>query len=105
MAPPRRNSQSSQGDVHDIAIAIEAMVAEMSQQSTTMMQQHEASMQRQAASLEQQQLVMQQMKAARVVVKDAHRQHMEALRQLEENRIVVPIFGLEPRPAVREWSL
>jgi len=45
-----------------------------------MMQQHEASMQRQATSLEQQQLVMQQMKATRVVAKDVHRQHMEALR-------------------------
>jgi len=27
MAPPRRNSQSSEGDVPDIARAIEAMVA------------------------------------------------------------------------------
>ncbi|XP_027905698.1 uncharacterized protein LOC114165239 [Vigna unguiculata] len=38
-------------------------------------------MQRQAASLEQQQAVMQQMEAARVAAVDAHRQHMEALRQ------------------------
>jgi len=48
---------------------------------------------------------MQQMEAARVAVKDAHRQHMEALRQLEENRVAAPMFGPEPRPAVREWSL
>jgi len=59
----------------DIARAIEAMVAAMTQQSTTMMQHHEAAMQRQAASLEQQQ--------ARVAAEDAHRQHMETLRQLE----------------------
>jgi len=52
MAPPCRTPQSSQGDVPDIAMKIEAMVAAMMQQSTTMMQQHEASMQRQAASLE-----------------------------------------------------
>ena len=48
---------------------------------------------------------MQQMEAARVAAKDAHRQHMEALRQLEENRAAAPMFGPEPRPAVREWSL
>ena len=48
---------------------------------------------------------MQQMEAARVVVEDAHRQHMEALRQLEENRTTAPAFGPEPRRAVREWSL
>ena len=47
------------GDASDIARVIEAMVAAMTQQNTTMMQQHEALMQRQAASLEQQQLVMQ----------------------------------------------
>jgi len=105
MAPPRRTSQSSQGDVPDIARAIEAMVAAMAQQSAAMMQQHEASMQRQAASLEQQQTVMEQMEAARVAAEDAHRQHMEALRQLEENRAAAPVFGPEPRPAVREWSL
>jgi len=112
MAPPRRTSQSSQGDVPDIARAIEAMVAAMTQQSAAMMQQsaammqqHEASMQRQAASLEQQQAVMQQMETARVAAEDAHRQHMEALRQLEENRAAAPVFGPEPRPAVREWSL
>jgi len=40
-----------------------------------------------------------------VVVEDAHRQHMEALRQLEENRAVAPVFGLEPQPILREWSL
>jgi len=40
-----------------------------------------------------------------VAVEDAHRQHMEALRQLEENRVVAPTFGAKPRPAVREWSL
>jgi len=40
-----------------------------------------------------------------VVAEDAHRQHMEALRQLEENRTDAPAFGPEPRPAIREWSL
>jgi len=59
-------------------------------------------MQRQAATLEQQQLVMQQMEAARAAAEDAHRQHMEALRQLEENRVTTPTFGLEPRPTARE---
>jgi len=68
----------------------------MTQQSTTMMQQHEASMQRQVASLEQEQLVMQQMKAARVAVEDAHRQHIEALRYLEQNRTAARTFGAEP---------
>jgi len=58
-------------------------------------------MQRQATTLEQQQLVMQQMEAA----EDAHRQHMEALRQLRENRVAAPAFGLEPRHTTREWSL
>jgi len=77
----------------------------MAQQSAAMMQQHEASMQRQAVSLEQQQAVMQQMEAARIAAEDAHRQHMEALRQLEENRAAAPVVGPEPRPAVREWSL
>ena len=48
---------------------------------------------------------MQQMEAARVAAEDAHKQHMEALRQLEENRTTAPIFGPEPRPAVREGSL
>jgi len=105
MAPPRRTSQSSQGDVANIARAIEAMVAAMTQQSTVMMQQHEASMQRQAASLEQQQLVMQKMEAARAAAEDAHRQHMEALYQLEENRATAPMFCLEPRLLVRLWSL
>jgi len=57
------------------------------------------------ASLGQQQLVMQQMETARVVAEDAHRQHMEALHQLEENRTVAPTFGPEPRPTIREWSL
>jgi len=46
MTPPRRTLQSSQDDVPDIARAIEAMVAIMTQQSTIMMQQHKASMQR-----------------------------------------------------------
>jgi len=41
MAPQR----TSQGDAPDIIRAIEAMVAAMTQQSTSMMQQHEASMQ------------------------------------------------------------
>ena len=62
-------------------------------------------MQRQAASLEQQEAVMQQMEAARVAAEDAHRQHMDALRQPEENRAAAPVFGPEPRPVVREWSL
>jgi len=105
MAPSRRTPQSSQGDVPDIARAIEAMVAAMTQQSTTMMQRREASMQRQTVLLEQQQLVMQQMEAARITAKDAYWQHMEALRQLEENRATNLVFGPEPRPAVREWSL
>jgi len=48
---------------------------------------------------------MQQMEAARVAAKDAHMQHMEALWQLEENRTTAPTFGLEPRPAVRGWSI
>jgi len=38
MAPLRRTFQPSQGDVPDIAKAIEAMVAAMTQQSMTMMQ-------------------------------------------------------------------
>ena len=59
-------------------------------------------MQRQAASLEQQQAVMQQMEAARIAAEDAHRQHMEALRQMEESRTTTPVFGPEPRHAVRE---
>jgi len=105
MAAHRRNTQFSQGDAPDIARAIEAMVAAMTQHSTAMMQQHEASMQRQAALLEQQQVVMQQMEASRVAVEEAHRQHMEALQQLKETRTTAPAFGLEPRPAVREWSL
>ena len=45
------------------------------------------------------------MEAARVAAKDAHRQHMEALRQLEETRTAAPAFGPEPQPTVREWSL
>ena len=48
---------------------------------------------------------MQQIKAARVAAEDAHRQHMEALRQLEENKATAPVFGLEPRPTVKEWGL
>jgi len=95
MAPPRRTSQASLGDVPNNARAIEAMVATM----TVMMQQHDASMQRHAASLEQQQLVMQQMEVVRVAAEDAHRQHME------ENRTTTLVFGPKPRPAVREWSL
>ena len=105
MTPPRRTPQSSKVDVPDIVRVIEAMVTAMTQQSTIMMQKHEASMQRHVVSLEQQQLVMQQMEAARVAAEDAHRHHMEALRQLEENRVVAPVFGREPRPPVREWSL
>jgi len=38
MAPLRRNPQSSQDDAPNIAWAIEAMVAAMTQQSTAMMQ-------------------------------------------------------------------
>jgi len=30
---------------------------------------------------------------------------MEALRQLEENRTIAPVFGPDPRPLIREWSL
>ena len=33
------------------------------------------------------------MEAARVVAEDAHRQHMEALRQLEENKTAATAFG------------
>jgi len=62
-------------------------------------------MQRQAVLLEQQQVVMQQMEAPRVAAEDAHRQHMEALRQLEETRTAAPAFGLKSRPTAREWSL
>jgi len=40
-----------------------------------------------------------------VAAEDAHRQHMEALRQLEETRTAAPAFGPDPRPIVREWSL
>ena len=42
MAPPRRTYQSSQGNVPDIARAIEELVAVMTQQSIAMMQQHGA---------------------------------------------------------------
>jgi len=73
MVPHRRTSQSSQGDIPDIARAIEAMVVAMMQQSTAMMQQPKASMQGQVASIDQQQLVMQQMEVARVAAEDAHR--------------------------------
>jgi len=104
MAHSRRNPQSSQDDAPDIARAIEAMVAALTQQSNGMMQQHEASMLCQPTSLEQQQLVMQQMEAKRVVVEDAHRQHMEALRQLEENRTTAPVYDPKPQPPVQEWS-
>jgi len=45
------------------------------------------------------------MEAARVTAEDAQRQHIEAFRQLEENRVVALVFGPEPRPIVREWSL
>jgi len=62
-------------------------------------------MQRQPASLEQQQAVMQQMETARVAAEDGHWQHMEALRQLKENRVASPMFGPGQRPAVREWRL
>ncbi|XP_027927450.1 uncharacterized protein LOC114184337 [Vigna unguiculata] len=105
MTPPRRTLQSSQDNIPDIARAIEAMGAAMTQQSTMMMQQHETSMQRQTVSLEQQQLVMQQMEAARVAIEDAHQQHMEALCQLEETRMAALAYGPEPRPVATEWSL
>jgi len=36
------------------------------------------------------------MEVARVAAKDAQRQHMEAFRQLEENRAGAPTFGPEP---------
>jgi len=39
---------------------------------------------------------MQQMEAARAAAKDAHRQHMEALCQLEEDRVAALTFGPEP---------
>jgi len=45
------------------------------------------------------------MEAARAASEDAHRQHIEALRQLEENRVDAPSFGSEPRPTAREWNL
>ena len=48
---------------------------------------------------------MQQIEAARAAAEDAHRQHMEALRQLEENRVAAPAFGPEPHATAREWSL
>jgi len=35
------------------------------------------------------------MEAARVVAEEAHLQHMEALRQLQEIRTAAPAFGLE----------
>jgi len=77
----------------------------MARQITAMMQQHEASIQRPTTSLEQQQMVMQHMEAARVATEDAHRQHMEALRQLEENKTTAPVHSPVPRPLHREWSL
>jgi len=40
-----------------------------------------------------------------MVVEDAHKQHMEALCKIEENRVAAPTFGHKPRPIVREWSL
>ena len=40
-----------------------------------------------------------------MVVEDAHRQHMEALRQLEENRTTAPVHGPKPGPRHQEWSL
>jgi len=33
------------------------------------------------------------MAAARIAAEDAHRQHMKALCQLEENRTVAPVFS------------
>jgi len=44
---------------------------------------------------------MQQMEATRLAAEDAHRQHMEALRQLEENRAAALVFGPKPRPVER----
>jgi len=79
MAPPRIAHPPAQGDMPDIAKAIEALAVVVSQQRNAMIQQHEASMQRQEASLEQQQLVMQQIEAARLASKATQRQHMEAL--------------------------
>jgi len=35
----------------------------------------------------------------------AQRQHMEALRQLEENGTAAPMYDFEPRPPHQEWSL
>jgi len=45
------------------------------------------------------------MEAARVAVEDADKQHMKALRQLEENRTTTPVHGPKPKPLHREWSL
>jgi len=84
--------------VPDIARAIEAMVAALTQQSTAMMQQHEASMQRQAVGDAAD-------RSCKGGCQGCYQQHMEALRQLEENMAVAPVFGREPRPPVRERSL
>jgi len=48
---------------------------------------------------------MQQMEATRVASEVAQRQHMEALRQLEENGTAAPMYDFEPRPPHQEWSL
>ena len=40
-----------------------------------------------------------------MAAEDAHRQHMEDLHQLKENKLVALVFSLEPRPPAREWSL
>jgi len=45
------------------------------------------------------------MEAAKVAAEDAHKQHMEALRQLEENKVAATAYGPKPRPPVWEWSL
>jgi len=42
------------------------------------------------------------MEVARVAAEDAHRQHIEALRQLDENNTTTLVHGPEPRPYHRE---
>ena len=101
IAPPPPH----QGDGQDLARAIEAMAAALTQQSNAMLQQHEAAMQRQEASLEQQHLVMQQMEATRQAPHDAQRSHMDALRQLGENAAGAQMHGPHPQPPPPECSL
>jgi len=106
MAPPRITPPPPpQGDGQDLARAIEAMAAALTQQSNAMLQQHEAAMQRQEVSLEQQNFVIQQMEAARQAAEDAQRQHLDALRQLGENAAGAQMYGPHPQPPPPKWSL